>query len=593
MKKILISEEQQRRIDETIAVENARLRLPSHLLDDIRNGNHPFNGSETIPSKFIENLAAKRFLEVKGFFSDDITQYSNIEISNKLNKLIAKCLRKESRLKPQLEKICLNALTEAFNIPQEGIEISCSLEDEISSTKQFHITPDTDENFEYEDYQSIENEDMDTSKRCVLNSLILGGAIKIAENVMKKCIGDIFEIDEELPHLYSQIMKINDYLIFSRKFEISDKSHKQGGYVEVTLGNDTTDTKIESHAIIFPILLIETIRGCMELWASVGLPDDMGVAKNVINKADALQNEPWYNRVGPVMWDMLYGNIENNTQDIPSFFAKYAGLPSEEFNIISREIFAGTKTGKEKSAELKRSAKYDDEYSSFEYDIQKKQSERGIIEDGYFTEEELNEAVYPENFDMEFFKSLRKFSQRIKYCENTLRRISSGSSRIVYQIDDATVLKLAKNQKGIAQNKVEGQPDWYRDSIGLFAEVYDREENYLWIEMQLADRPKYSDFYRITGFTFRTICNWLGYIGNKYCDDKDAMYFRSEEFQEKYDYSILQRLEDYVNNYNIPVGDLQRISSWGLVHDKNGEEDIVLIDYGLDDNVFNTYYSRR
>lgn len=40
------------------------------------------------------------------------------------------------------------------------------------------------------------------------------------------------------------------------------------------------------------------------------------------------------------------------------------------------------------------------------------------------------------------------------------------------------------------------------------------------------------------------------------------------------------------------IGDLTRINSYGVVSD-NGQENIVLIDMGLSDKVFDSYYKRR
>ena len=65
------------------------------------------------------------------------------------------------------------------------------------------------------------------------------------------------------------------------------------------------------------------------------------------------------------------------------------------------------------------------------------------------------EEEYPISWNVEEFSKLKSFNQRIQYCEKNLTRISSGSSRIAYKIDDTKVLKLAKNKKGIAQNNVE------------------------------------------------------------------------------------------------------------------------------------------
>ena len=56
--------------------------------------------------------------------------------------------------------------------------------------------------------------------------------------------------------------------------------------------------------------------------------------------------------------------------------------------------------------------------------------------------ERLMDEDYPSSFDMEHFKTLTKYAERVRYCDAHLRKISSGSSRIVYIVDDTKVLKL-------------------------------------------------------------------------------------------------------------------------------------------------------
>lgn len=210
----------------------------------------------------------------------------------------------------------------------------------------------------------------------------------------------------------------------------------------------------------------------------------------------------------------------------------------------------------------------------------------------------LQEMAYPISFNMDEFKRLPSFAARIRYCEQKLQRLSSGSSRIVYKIDNEKVLKLAKNQKGIAQNQ--NETDYYLQQIGCFAKVYDfDDENYLWIEMQLARRAKLSDFQRITGYKFDVICAWIDYCSASYSkwkfyrDEKYDELFKSKEFEENYEYSIFYMLQDYLGNYTLETtGDLKRISSWGVVTN-DGEDELVLIDFGITDDTYDTYYCKK
>lgn len=251
------------------------------------------------------------------------------------------------------------------------------------------------------------------------------------------------------------------------------------------------------------------------------------------------------------------------------------------------------------------------QYNALRYvDENKKSNKRRFI----FTESQIKHIIkenmnnelanYPQSFNMDTFKSLNSYNKKIKYCNDNLQRIASGSSRIVYKIDDATVLKLAKNQKGLAQNEAETQ---YRDDLyapNIFAEVYDNDENFYWIEMQLARKAKPTDFKRLTGYDFKTFQYFVTYSASQYTygrfkatvPSEYKQLFDSEEFQNMvWDNpdNVFNQVNEYLTSYQIQkYGDVQRISSWGVVIDKqDGTDQLVLIDYGLTDDIFEKYYS--
>lgn len=231
----------------------------------------------------------------------------------------------------------------------------------------------------------------------------------------------------------------------------------------------------------------------------------------------------------------------------------------------------------------------------------------------------LNEMAYPSAFDMKEFKAIRTFVGRVNYCNSRLKYLGRGSSRMVYEIDDEKVLKLAYNSKGVAQNQAEA--DWMLERYGIFAEVYDMHPDYLWIEMEKAIPAKKSDFDRIYGglsgkfnnffiewkydidkdFTKGGIFEWLAdYIiylfcninGSRHAGAWDEAYSNFETIDE-YEGSLFQGLRDYIYDWDLhAIGDLRRISSYGIVK-RDGHDEIVLIDYGLNNNVYDRYYSRR
>jgi hypothetical protein len=207
--------------------------------------------------------------------------------------------------------------------------------------------------------------------------------------------------------------------------------------------------------------------------------------------------------------------------------------------------------------------------------------------------ENIIDEDYPTSFNIEEFKTLKSFNARIKYCEEHLKRISSGSSRIVYMIDDEKVLKLAKNKKGIAQNEVEISYGGDYTLDGIVAEVYESDENALWLEMQLAKKITPISFKQITGWNFNDYANIIYNYGiesgnaGRYASKKSV----PDELTEKaWEDDFTRGIFDYIGNYGVPAGDLTRLSTYGIVSE-NGTDSVVIIDYGLTHDVYKSFYS--
>ena len=218
----------------------------------------------------------------------------------------------------------------------------------------------------------------------------------------------------------------------------------------------------------------------------------------------------------------------------------------------------------------------------------------------YITEEQfkklVKEMAYPSNFNMEELESLPSYAARVNYCTQRLQRIGAGSSRITFAVDGEKELKVAKNKKGLAQNQVEGEK--WKQGYCCFATVYDQSDDGIFLEMQAARRAKPADFKRLTGYGFDVMIEWVKYTRSLYSRDRSyygnydyKMLFDSDEWAEYLnDYNVFAGIHQYLCDTQLEVvGDFQRISSWGVVME-NGEESLAIIDFGLDDEVFNNYY---
>ena len=209
--------------------------------------------------------------------------------------------------------------------------------------------------------------------------------------------------------------------------------------------------------------------------------------------------------------------------------------------------------------------------------------------------EEMMDEDYPSSWNIETFKSLRSFAQRIKYCEEHLQRISSGSARIVYKVDDEKVLKLAKNKKGLAQNELEAEYSRYNDLSDILARTFDSADDNTWVEMELARKVTPAVFKQVTGFNwedFKKAMEKQYYRANPEKDRwgmADKKVIPDELDQQMWEDEFVYPMLNLMANYDIPVGDLLRTSSYGVVK-RDGQDAIVLIDYGLNNEVYDSYY---
>lgn len=140
--------------------------------------------------------------------------------------------------------------------------------------------------------------------------------------------------------------------------------------------------------------------------------------------------------------------------------------------------------------------------------------------------------------------------RRVRY-----RYIGSGSSRKVFDLGNGYVVKVAKNNAGIAQNKME-----YRisltDSSNLFAKVIQASDDFYAIVMQKADKI----------YDFSYVCN----------------YFNVESIR---DVINLKKFQNIHYRYNLLLNDLCRTSSWGIINGKP-----IIIDYGFTKEIRERYY---
>ena len=99
------------------------------------------------------------------------------------------------------------------------------------------------------------------------------------------------------------------------------------------------------------------------------------------------------------------------------------------------------------------------------------------------------------------------------------------------------------------------------------------------------------ELYGIDFYTFISVINTVGvWYGRKrnlaaqVLSDDEMEYLQDEN-------PDIKEFVDYVSNYNPPIGDMLRLANYGMVM-REGSPQIVLLDSGLSDEIYNKYYKK-
>lgn len=193
---------------------------------------------------------------------------------------------------------------------------------------------------------------------------------------------------------------------------------------------------------------------------------------------------------------------------------------------------------------------------------------------------------YPSSFKKDEFEKISSFQGKLNYAVTHLKRIASGSARTVFSIDDSKAIKIAKNKKGLAQNSVEAEG--YIQNYDIVARVFDRDDKDFWIEMELAKKLSPKRFKQITGVSIDDTAVYTRY-SEAIHNGKRNVPSTPSNIEELQNNEFLIDLLSLMFDYDMPAGDLARLSSYGEVM-RDGKPAVVLVDFGLTNQVFNDYY---
>lgn len=205
----------------------------------------------------------------------------------------------------------------------------------------------------------------------------------------------------------------------------------------------------------------------------------------------------------------------------------------------------------------------------------------------------LHETPLPDDWDKNVYSGRTSFAKQLKYALERASKLAAGSSRVAFTIPyegRETVLKIAKNPKGLDQNEHEAEmlSDWYLKKLEITIPMidYDEEnEQPKWIHTEKAEKLSPAKFKKIMmGMDSWELQRFLEYhTGNqsKHMSYKDLPPYESGEHE------VLDSLIDLIGNFGLPIADFCRAANWGLYNNNP-----VIIDIGLSWDIHDKHYRR-
>lgn len=183
-----------------------------------------------------------------------------------------------------------------------------------------------------------------------------------------------------------------------------------------------------------------------------------------------------------------------------------------------------------------------------------------------------------------------------------LEEFGMGSSRFVFAMDGGKVLKIARNKKGVEQNKLEAFAGRDPHVHSMLASVYDASPENVWLVSEFVEPLEDGDFKvaeDVCGVQWSEVRKVLG-LSNK--TDVDATVVDNTRKMEKSGggksektkksgcltgNKFLEGLQGFLDRYQgMLTGDIVKLSSWGV----SSKGCLVLLDYGITRKKFEELY---
>ncbi len=185
-----------------------------------------------------------------------------------------------------------------------------------------------------------------------------------------------------------------------------------------------------------------------------------------------------------------------------------------------------------------------------------------------------------------------------------LEEFGMGSSRFVFNLKNGKVLKIARNSKGLEQNKLEAVAGRDPHVHSILASVYDASPEYAWLVAEFVnplEDGEYKTAERVCGVAWSDVRRVLGLSNKAEVESTVSQVTKKLEPEESRNSKakgrtgsgcptgkeFLESLGSFLGRYSgMLTGDIEKLSSWGV----NDKGCLVLLDYGITRKKFEELY---
>ena len=225
----------------------------------------------------------------------------------------------------------------------------------------------------------------------------------------------------------------------------------------------------------------------------------------------------------------------------------------------------------------------------------------------FIIESTVDEMALPADWDPAALGHDKTFKSRLEYALQRAPRLGGGSSRVAFVIPDQgreTVLKIAKNNKGLAQNQAEADilDDGYLGRLDIVIPLVDYDKTNrepVWIQTEKANKVSQQKLAKLLHAGGRwPMTNFLYAVENKLgrrqkymssLDDitQDMINTGSSEQDIEIFMDYVDQVADLCSSSSLLAADFGTASNWGEYQGRP-----VIIDLGFTESVYQMYWNR-